>query len=117
MGNIDSEEDLSPARSFIFPQQKRSLVYPASLRPAKGQLDFLNLLFTIAPDSHEGEQLSGLHIYFAGGCMGNTSYCSHLVQRCQQLIGKQVFQCTFLGPITKRELALVYRNVDGTILY
>lgn len=113
-----SSPDPAPSRSFVFPTQAKALVFPAALKPAKGQLDLINLLSHQLPlSAHAADQLRGLHIYFAGGCAGNTTYCSQLVQRCAQLTGQKVVTCTFLGVLTKKELFLVYKQTQGTILY
>ncbi|CAD7971040.1 unnamed protein product [Amoebophrya sp. A25] len=110
-----------PPRFLHFPPDKSALIYPALLKPAKGQLDFLNMLYHRdgARESAETEQiLRGVHVYFIGACGGNVTYCSQTAVRCAQLRGRlSGFQCTFLNSLTEREMALVYRNAAGTLLY
>eukprot|EP00392_Amoebophrya_sp_AT5.2_P009896 g9927.t1 len=110
-----------PSRMLQFPRNKKALVYPAALKPSKGQLAFLNMLYKRNPgETPEQDEnfLDGIHVYFVGGCAGNVTYCSQTMNRCGQLLGKKAgVSCTFLNALSERELALVYKNVAGTVLY
>lgn len=75
------------SRSVLFgPEKDRLLLLPADIRPIKGQLDFLSgLLFEGARRPSAVQRLRGITLVVAGGCDGNQTYCTEVVQMAQRV--------------------------------
>merc|ERR1719436_1536416 len=64
----------------------RLLLFPADIRPMKGQTEFLEGLFSEGSQHPSSVQrLRGLTIVVAGGCDGNQTYCAEVVSLTQRV--------------------------------
>lgn len=96
----------------------RLLVFPADIRPMKGQLDFLDALSLDKVRYPAAlQRLRGVTLALAGACDGNQTYCSEVVRASQQLTAEGVLNVVLADQLKDEELAQLYAASLGTVLY
>lgn len=96
----------------------RLLIFPADIRPMKGQTDFLKgLLFEGAKKPSAVKRLQGLTIVIAGGCDGNMTYCSEVVSLTQRLNAEGLLNVVVADQLKDLELAQLYAAALGVVLH
>mmetsp|Transcript_90567 Transcript_90567/g.198487 ORF Transcript_90567/g.198487 Transcript_90567/m.198487 type:complete len:705 (+) Transcript_90567:122-2236(+) len=96
----------------------RLLVFPADIRPMKGQAEFLRgVLFGQASTHRSAQQLKGITIVLAGSCDGNQSYCEEVVQLSQQVNNEGILVTIIADMLKDDELAQLYAAALGVVLY
>merc|ERR1712216_373614 len=96
----------------------RLLLYPADIRPLKGQVDFLKAL--IAEEAQfpaSIQRLKGLTVVIAGGCDGNQTYCSEVATLTQRVNNEGVLNIVIADQLKDEELAQLYAAALGVVLY
>jgi len=96
----------------------RLLLYPADIRPLKGQTDFLRAL--VAEEAKfpaSIQRLKGLTIVIAGGCDGNQTYCSEVVSLTQRINAESMLNIVIADQLKDEELSQLYAAALGVVLY
>eukprot|EP00931_Biecheleriopsis_adriatica_P065635 TRINITY_DN40127_c0_g1_i1.p1 TRINITY_DN40127_c0_g1~~TRINITY_DN40127_c0_g1_i1.p1 ORF type:complete len:716 (+),score=138.54 TRINITY_DN40127_c0_g1_i1:56-2149(+) len=96
----------------------RLVIFPADIKPIKGQLDFLSgLLFEGARRPSAVQRLRGLTIVVAGGCDGNQTYCSEVVEVTQRINAEKLLNIVVADQLKDDELAQLYTASLGVVLH
>lgn len=96
----------------------RLLIFPADIRPMKGQVDFLEgLLFNGARRPSAVQRLRGLTIVIAGGCDGNQTYCTEVVELTQRINAEGLLNIIVADTLKDQELAQLYAAALGVVLH
>lgn len=96
----------------------RLLLFPADIKPIKGQLDFLQgLLFEGARRPSAVQRLRGITLVVAGGCDGNQTYCSEVVATTQKINAEKLINIVVADQLKDDELAQLYTASLGVILH
>jgi len=94
------------------------LIFPADIRPIKGQLDFLSgLLFEGARKPSAVQRLRGLTIVVAGGCDGNQTYCNEVVTLTQKINAEKLLNVVVADQLKDEELAQLFTASLGIVLH
>eukprot|EP00397_Hematodinium_sp_SG-2012_P035290 GEMP01037945.1.p1 GENE.GEMP01037945.1~~GEMP01037945.1.p1 ORF type:complete len:535 (+),score=118.97 GEMP01037945.1:13-1617(+) len=88
----------------------RMLLFPADLRPSKGQKDFLLGLLKFPG------RVEGVRVVLAGACDGNSTYCDEVVTICQSMKGGAV-ECDIADIVPDEQLAYLYGAALGVVSY
>jgi len=96
----------------------RLLLFPADIRPLKGQSDFLrSLIIEEAQFPASIQRLKGLTIVIAGGCDGNQTYCSEVVSLTERVNKEGSLNIVIADQLKDEELAQLYAAALGVVLY
>lgn len=94
------------------------LIFPADIRPIKGQLDFLSgLLFEGARKPSAVQRLRGLTIVVAGGCDGNQTYCNEVVTLTQKINAEKLLNVVVADQLKDEELAQLFTASLGIVMH
>mmetsp|Transcript_5250 Transcript_5250/g.12639 ORF Transcript_5250/g.12639 Transcript_5250/m.12639 type:complete len:634 (-) Transcript_5250:60-1961(-) len=111
-------------RQERFPEKvkDRLLLFPADIRPLKGQVDFLTgLLLQQAQNSAAVQRLMQrlkfLTIVIAGRCDGNQTYCTEVVELSKQVNNEGVLNIVVADALKDEELTQLYAASAGVVLY
>merc|ERR1719401_3110519 len=112
-------EEATSDRQTRFQRPKdRLLMFPADIRPMKGQADFLSgLLFEGARRPSAVQRLRGLTIVVAGTCDGNQTYCSEVMALTQQVNTEGRVNIVIADQLKDDELAQLYAAALGVVLH
>jgi len=112
-------DDATAARAARLARPKdRLLIFPADIRPMKGQTDFLAaLLFEGAPRPSAIQRLRGLTIVVAGSCDGNETYCSEVVSLSDRVNADGIVNIVITDQLKDEELAQLYAAALGIVLH
>lgn len=112
-------EDARDARQVQLQRPKdRLLIFPADIRPMKGQTDFLaGLLFAEAQRPSSIQRLRGLTIVVAGSCDGNETYCSEVVSLSERVNADGILNVVIADQLKDQELAQLYSAALGVVLH
>merc|ERR1719401_1407962 len=112
-------EEATSDRQTRFQRPKdRLLIFPADIRPLKGQADFLSgLVFEGARRPSAVQRLRGLTIVVAGACDGNQSYCSEVVGLTQRVNNEGLINIVVADQLKDDELAQLYAAALGVVLH
>lgn len=95
----------------------RLLIFPADIRPMKGQIDFLQaLVFDTAKRPSAVARLRGLTIVVAGGCDGNQTYCEEVMAATETLNNEGFVNVVVADQLKDVELAQLYAASVGVVL-
>lgn len=104
------------ARSQNF--KDRLLIFPADIRPMKGQTEFLaGLLFEGSSRPSAVQRLRGLTIVVAGGCDGNQTYCQEVIDLTQRVNAEGLINVVVADALKDEELAQLYAAAMGVVLH
>jgi len=96
----------------------RLLIFPADIRPMKGQTDFLQgLLIEGARYPNAVERLHGLTVVIAGGCDGNQTYCSEVLRLTDKVNAEKRVNIIVADQLKDVELAQLYAAALGVVLH
>jgi hypothetical protein len=96
----------------------RLLLYPADIRPMKGQKEFLRALITQEAQFPASiQRLKGLTIVIAGGCDGNQTYCDEVATLTQRINNEGYLNLVIADQLKDDELAQLYAAALGIVLY
>jgi len=96
----------------------RLLIFPAEIRPLKGQVEFLQgLVSTQAQNPASVQRLKSLTIVIAGRCDGNQTYCSEVVDLSNQVNEEGVMNIVVADALKDDELTQLYAASVGVVLY
>jgi len=96
----------------------RLLVFPADIRPMKGQSDFLQgLLISGTRSEASVQRLKRLTVVIAGGCDGNQTYCAEVVSLSERVNAEGIVNIVLADQLKDEELAQVYAAGLGVVLY
>jgi len=96
----------------------RLLLFPADIRPLKGQVEFLSAL--IAEEAQfpaSIQRLKGLTVVIAGGCDGNQTYCTEVATLTQRVNNEGLLNIVIADQLKDEELAQLYAASLGVVLY
>jgi len=113
-------EEAWTARQERFPQKvkDRLLLFPADIRPLKGQVDFLTgLLSEQAQNPAAVQRLKFLTIVIAGKCDGNQTYCSEVVEMSKRVSDEGFVNIVVADALKDDELTQLYAASSGVVLY
>eukprot|EP00928_Gymnodinium_smaydae_P097130 TRINITY_DN8724_c0_g3_i1.p1 TRINITY_DN8724_c0_g3~~TRINITY_DN8724_c0_g3_i1.p1 ORF type:complete len:845 (+),score=109.33 TRINITY_DN8724_c0_g3_i1:72-2537(+) len=94
----------------------RLLLFPAEIRPMKGQLDFLQGLL-VRGNKRAVQRLRGMTIVVAGGCGGNQTYCAEVVGLTRQVTEEGLINVVLADQLRDEELAQLMVSSLGLVLY
>jgi len=114
-----SLEDATNNRKARLQRPKdRLLLFPADIRPMKGQTEFLTgLLTSQARFPASLQRLRGLTIVVAGTCDGNQTYCAEVVALTQQVSAEGLINVVVADQLKDEELSQLYAAALGVVLY
>lgn len=96
----------------------RLLVFPAEIRPMKGQLEFLrSMVFETTRKPSAVSRLRGLTIVMAGGCDGNGTYCDEVLNVAQKINDEGFINLVIADSLKDEELAQIYAASLGLVLH
>jgi len=113
-------EEAAAGRKAMSPDRPKDklMLFPADIRPLKGQVDFLQaLLFEGAQRPSAVQRLRGLTIVIAGGCDGNQTYCHEVVDLTQRVNSEGLVNIVVADQLKDEELAQLYAAALGVVLY
>lgn len=111
-------EEAVEARQTRRRPKDRLLIFPADIRPMKGQADFLaGLLFAEAQRPSSIQRLRGLTIVVAGSCDGNETYCSEVVGLSERVNADGILNVVVADQLKDEELAQLYAAALGVVLH
>merc|ERR1719440_1211626 len=96
----------------------RLLLYPADIRPLKGQVDFLRALITEEAQFPASiQRLKGLTVVIAGGCDGNQTYCAEVATLTQRANNEGILNIVIADQLKDEEIGQLYAAALGVVLY
>merc|ERR1712216_40638 len=96
----------------------RLLLYPADIRPLKGQVEFLqHLIMDEAQFPGTIQRLEGLTIVIAGGCDGNQTYCGEVASLTQRVNNEGMLNIVIADQLKDDEIGQLYAAALGVVLY
>ncbi|CAE8662776.1 unnamed protein product, partial [Polarella glacialis] len=112
-------DDAMVARqSKMMRAKDRLLIFPADIRPMKGQADFLaGLIFEFSKKPAAVQRLRGLTIVLAGGCDGNQTYCSEVVELTEIVNSEKLINVVVADKLSDEEMAQLYAASLGVVLF
>jgi len=112
-------EEASTSRQKRAPRPKdRLLLFPADIRPMKGQSDFLQgLLIAGARTETSIQRLKRLTVLIAGACDGNQTYCAEVVSLSERVNAEGHINVVLADQLKDEELAQLYAAALGVVLH
>jgi len=112
------EEAATTRKARMLRPKDRLLIFPADIRPMKGQADFLQgLLFEGARRPSAVQRLRGVTVVVAGACDGNQTYCSEVVGLTQRINAEGLLNIVVADQLKDQELAQLYAAALGVVLH
>lgn len=112
------EEALTTRQQKAPRPKDRLLVFPADIRPMKGQSDFLQGLLIAGTRSEASiQRLKRLTVVIAGGCDGNQTYCAEVVSLSERVNAEGHVSVVLADQLKDEDLAQLYAAALGVVLH
>lgn len=96
----------------------KMLVFPADIRPLKGQTSFLSSFLELEQtNSVHLQRLKGVTIILAGACDGNQTYCDEVVRLSESVNHEGNIRIVLAGVLDEKALAHLYASSIGVVSF